>query len=155
MIVLGVYCILYCIDIYCIYHEELTRRGSLAGEGNCEWHNEGWRWSRPSCTTHSVQISRRRELLKDHHRHCQRHDYNHQWHQSPPQHQHPAPHQHRFRCCRTRAEKSKSLIWWKRRKGRKRREKAEKADLVMQLAFWQKLCQKEQKQHLLCKRRIK
>ena len=34
----------------------------------------------------------------------------------------------------TRAEKSKSLIWWKRR------EKAEKADVVMQLAFWQK-CQ--------------
>ena len=46
----------------------------------------------------------------------------------------------------TRAEKSKSLIRWKRRKGGKRREKAEKAekaDLVVQLAFWQKLCQKE------------
>ena len=34
----------------------------------------------------------------------------------------------------TRAGKSKSLIRWKRQK---------KADLVMQLAFWQKLCQKE------------
>ena len=34
---------------------------------------------------------------------------------------------------RTRAEKSKSIIRWKRGKGGKRREKAEKADLVMQL----------------------
>ena len=30
-----------------------------------------------------------------------------------------------------------------RRKGGKRRKKAEKADLVVQLAFWQKLSQKE------------
>ena len=43
----------------------------------------------------------------------------------------------------TRAGKFKSLIRWKRRKGGKRWKKAEKADLVMQLAFWQKLCQKE------------
>ena len=44
-------------------------------------------------------------------------------------------------CCSTvgtRAGKSKSLIWWKRRKGGKRQKKAEKADLIMQLAFWQK-----------------
>ena len=46
----------------------------------------------------------------------------------------------------TRAEKSKSLIRWKRRKGGKRREKAEKADLVMQLAFWQ-TCQNAIKCH--------
>ena len=39
---------------------------------------------------------------------------------------------------RSRAGKSKSLIRWKRRKSGKRQEKAEKADLVMQLAFWQK-----------------
>ena len=44
-------------------------------------------------------------------------------------------------CCSTvgtRAGKSKSLIWWTRRKGGKRWKKAEKADLIMQLAFWHK-----------------
>ena len=49
----------------------------------------------------------------------------------------------------TRAGKSKSLIWWKRRKGGKRREKAEKADLVMQLAFWQ-TCQNAMKWQNAC-----
>ena len=46
-----------------------------------------------------------------------------------------------------RAEKSKSLIRWKRRKGGKRREKA---DLVMQLAFWQ-TCQNAIKCHEMTK----
>ena len=50
----------------------------------------------------------------------------------------------------TRAGKSKSLIQWKRRKGGKRREKAEKADLVMQLAFWQ-TCQNAIKCHEMTK----
>ena len=43
-----------------------------------------------------------------------------------------------------RAEKSKNLIRWKRR------EKAEKADLVMHLAFWQK-CQNAIKCHKMTK----
>ena len=47
---------------------------------------------------------------------------------------------HTVSTIQTRAGKSKSLIQRKRRKGGKSREKAEKADLVMQLAFWQK-CQ--------------
>ena len=49
---------------------------------------------------------------------------------------------------KNRAEKSKSLIRWKRRKGGKaeRRKKAEKADLVMQFAFWQ-TCQNAIKCH--------
>ena len=50
----------------------------------------------------------------------------------------------------SRAEKSKSLIRWKRRKCGKRREKAEKADLVMQLAFWQ-TCQNAIKCHEMTK----
>ena len=55
-----------------------------------------------------------------------------------------------LKCIRIRAEKSKSLIWWKRRKGGKRRKKAEKADLVMPLAFWQ-TCQNGIKCHEMTK----